>query len=316
MDKNELFYCLIKETPNTFYPGKLILARVIGIAKRRPTKQQLENAQPIRDDNTFMWQCQFCGRNDFNELSQVWSHCDTEECPGPAVGVKTILDNGCSGFLPLRFLSDSRVTNPEERIKTGMTIHARIVKIDPERFNVEITSKSSDLKDAGDEWKPPKDKFYDLTAASEDLDKIRKKKQNEEKKQTYTKRIIAHPQFKNVGFAQAISFLKDMEIGDAVIRPSSKGSNHLTLTWKINKDCFQHVDILEEKKQNEYSIGKRLIIDGEDFEDLDEILARYIGSMTCYIREIMAHKNYKEIDSINAMFSQPGEQNVSNLKFT
>ena len=70
-------------------------------------------------------------------------------------------------------------------------------------------------------------------------------KKKEEHRQTYTKRIIAHPQFKNIGYSQAIVCLKDMSIGDAIIRPSSKGNDHLTVTWKINKNCYQHVDILE-----------------------------------------------------------------------
>lgn len=96
----------------------------------------------------------------------------------------------------------------------------------------------------------------------------------------------------------------DMDIGDAIIRPSSKGSNHLTISWKINTNCYQHIDILEDKKINEFSIGKRLIIDGEDFEDLDEILARYIGNLTGYVREIMNHKNYRNAEQLNSTFSQ------------
>ena len=74
---------------------------------------------------------------------------------------------------------------------------------------------------------------------------------------------------------------------------NKKGNDHLTVTWKVNENCFQHVDILEEKKLNAFSVGKRLIIDGEDFEDLDEILARLISPMANYVREIMAHKNYQ-----------------------
>lgn len=112
----------------------------------------------------------------------------------------------------------------------------------------------------------------------EDVEKMEMKKKKEEHKQTYTKRIIAHPQFKNIGYSQAVQLLRDMDIGEAIIRPSSKGNNHLTVTWKISRGCYQHVDVIEERKMNEFSIGKRLIIDGEDFEDLDEILARYVAN--------------------------------------
>jgi len=90
MSEEEKFYSLIKETPNTFHQGKLIMCRCVGIARRRPNKEQLEEANPIKDDNTCMWQCQFCKRNDFGELGQVWSNFDTGECPGPPVGVRTL----------------------------------------------------------------------------------------------------------------------------------------------------------------------------------------------------------------------------------
>lgn len=34
-----------------------------------------------------------------------------------------------------------------------MTLHARITKIDIERFAVDLTSKSSDLSDKNNEWR-------------------------------------------------------------------------------------------------------------------------------------------------------------------
>jgi hypothetical protein len=313
LSNEEKFYSLIKETPQSFHVGKLVLCRCVGIARRRPNKEQLDEANPIKDDNTCMWQCSFCKRNDFNELSQIWSHFDTGECPGPPVGVRTMLDNGCNGFIPLKSLSDSQVSNPEDRIKVGMTIHSRLTRIDPERFSVELTCKTSDLRDLNDKWKPAKDEYYDHKTQDEDQFKLDEKKKKEEHRQTYTKRIIAHPQFKNIGYSQAIVYLKDMGIGDAIIRPSSKGNDHLTVTWKINKNCYQHVDILEEKKQNSFSIGKRLIIDGEDYEDLDEILARYISPMANCAREIVNHKNYKELEIINAYNMQtPADEDEQN----
>jgi len=308
MSSEEKFYRLINENPQTFYVGKLVLCRCVGIARRRPNKEQLDEANPIKDDNTCMWQCSFCKRNDFSELSQIWSHFDTGECPGPPVGVRAMLDNGCNGFIPLKLLSDSLVTNPEDRIKVGMTVHARITRIDPDRFSVELTCRTSDLRDTNDKWKPSRDEYFDYKAQDEDQFKLDEKKRKEEHRQTYTKRIIAHPQFKNIGYSQAVAYLKDMDVGDAIIRPSSKGNDHLTVTWKINNNCYQHVDVLEEKKQNSFSIGKRLIIEGEDFEDLDEILARYISPMANCVREIMNHKNYKEVEIINA-YGSNGELN-------
>ena len=50
---------------------------------------------------------------------QVWNHFDAGECKGQPVGVKTRLDNGVSGFIPLSALSDKRVEDPEQRVQVS-----------------------------------------------------------------------------------------------------------------------------------------------------------------------------------------------------
>ena len=49
----------------------------------------------------------------------------------------------------------------------------------------------------------------------------------------YIKRVIAHPSFHNISFKQAEKMMESLDQGDLVIRPSSKGENHLTVTWKV-----------------------------------------------------------------------------------
>jgi transcription elongation factor SPT6 len=97
--------------------GKLILCTVTGIAHKRPQSDLLDNADPIRNDETGLWQCPLCQKNDFPDLAEVWNHFDAGACPGKAVGVKTRLDNSVSGFIPLKNISDKRVNHPEERVK-------------------------------------------------------------------------------------------------------------------------------------------------------------------------------------------------------
>ena len=112
---------------------------------------------------------------------------------GKAVGVRLRLDNGISGFVPTDGLSDKKVDSPEERVKVGqiwdlwfptswpvctqkpyigftvgfmtsqvgMTIHGRIVKVDIERLQVDVTCKGSDLRDEGGVWKRQLDTYYD-----------------------------------------------------------------------------------------------------------------------------------------------------------
>ncbi|CAL1273727.1 unnamed protein product [Larinioides sclopetarius] len=282
----EVFNMLTNEVPETFYIGKMVLVAVTGFARRKARKDQLENANPIRHDETGLWQCPFCLKKDFPELSDVWSHFDNESCPGQAMGVKVRLDNGISGFIPTKMISDKHITSAEDRCKIGMTLHARITKIDIERFQVDLTSRSSDLADKNNEWRPPKDVYYDYEAEEKDM-KAADNNAKKQSRQVYLKRVIVHPSFKNVSFKEAEKLLETMDQGDVIIRPSSKGTNHLTVTWKVTDGINHHIDVKEENKENDFSLGHSLLIGDESFEDLDEIIARYIQPMAGYARDLL-----------------------------
>ena len=195
----EVFNMLTKENPQTFFIGKLVMAVVTGFQHRKPKKEDLDVANPNRNDETGLWMCPFCRQNDFPDMADVWSHFDADACPGQAIGVRIRLDNSLSGFIPLKCLSDSEVTNPQERVRPGQTIHCRVTKVDVGRFSVMATSKSSDLMDRNGEWKPPKDNYYD-TAAEEAILKAEEDTKKHKNRQSYTKRVIVHPSFKNIGF--------------------------------------------------------------------------------------------------------------------
>ena len=86
------------------------------------------------------------------------------------------------------------------------------------------------------------------------------------------------------------------------------GVEKLTLTWKVNDkhNILQHVEIAEEDKPNPFTLGRRLIIGSEHFEDLDEILARYVQPMANFARDIIQHKNYNA-DLVADDIDPPGE---------
>lgn len=114
-----------------------------------------------------------------------------------------------------------------------------------------------------------------------------------QQQQTYVKRIIIHPSFHNISFAEAAKLMLTMKQGEAIIRPSSKGPDHLTVTWKVTENIYQHIDVREEGKENAFSLGRSLWIGNEEFEDLDEILARHINPMAAYASELLDFKYYK-----------------------
>ena len=75
--------------------------------------------------------------------------------------------------------------------------------------------------------------------------------------------------------------------------------DRLTLTWKVEDRCniLQHVEIVEKEKANPFSLGKELYIGEEKFEDLDEILARYVQPMAAFVRDILGYKYYLPNDT-------------------
>ncbi|XP_004536739.1 transcription elongation factor SPT6 [Ceratitis capitata] len=292
-NSEELFDMLTKETPESFYVGKMVLATVTGISHKKPQGDQLDQANPVRNDETGHWQCPFCLKDDFPELSEVWNHFDAGACPGQATGVKLRLDNGLSGFIHIKNLSDKHVLNPEDRVQTGQAIHVRIIKIDVERFSVDCSSKSSDLMDKNHEWRPRRDAFYDYELEEKDTRKENEQKQVRSKQQ-YVKRVIIHPSFHNKSYAEVVKIMENMDQGEVIVRPSSKGSDHLTVTWKVTEGIYQHIDVREEGKENAFSLGQSLWIGNEEFEDLDEIIARHVNPMAACARELLTYKYYRD----------------------
>ncbi|CAB4057107.1 SUPT6H [Lepeophtheirus salmonis] len=275
-DPEEIFNIVTKENPETFYIGQIDKCYRSGRRKR-------------------FGSVHFVVVMTFPELTEVWNHFDAGMCPGKATGVKIRIDNGVSGFIPIKNLSDKQVINPEDRVKIGQTIFCRIVKINPERFSVECISKTSALVDKEHEWKPAKDDFYDEEAQARDMEQSTMKKKQQER-QTYIKRVIVHPSFYNVGYKEAERLIAGMDQSDVVIRPSSKGEDHLTVTWKVTDGIYEHIDVREEGKLNAFSLGQSLWIGNEEFEDLDEIIARHINPMAAHARDILNFKYYRDTE--------------------
>ena len=66
------------------------------------------------------------------------------------------------------------------------------------------------------------------------------------------------------------------------------------MTWKVTDNVYQHIDVEERGKTNDFSLGSQLIIAGEEFEDLDEIIARHVNPLAANARELLGYKYYQE----------------------
>lgn len=66
----------------------------------------------------------------------------------------------------------------------------------------------------------------------------------------------------------------------------------MTVSWKVTDGVYHHVDVREDKKENMFSLGQALFIGSEEYEDLDEIVARFVNPMANHARDIINYKYY------------------------
>lgn len=99
-------------------------------------------------------------------------------------------------------------------------------------------------------------------------------------------RIIKHPLFRLFSSKQAEEYLAPLQRGDLVIRPSSRGNDHITITWKVADMLYQHIDVLELDKPNEYTIGRILKVGRYEYSDLDELILMHIQAMARKVDEM------------------------------
>eukprot|EP00730_Choanoeca_flexa_P006581 TRINITY_DN12178_c0_g1_i1.p1 TRINITY_DN12178_c0_g1~~TRINITY_DN12178_c0_g1_i1.p1 ORF type:complete len:1596 (+),score=552.73 TRINITY_DN12178_c0_g1_i1:100-4887(+) len=232
------------------------------------------------------------------EVLRLERRRDTDEITGATLR----LNNGILAYLPVSEISDKREIDVEERIQDGMLVQTRVQTLRLERFQCVVSSKTSTLQakhEDGTPWSPQDwawDPDYDMQAHEEYVRELQK---DDESKYKYKIRSIGHPLFKNYDLAKACRELEGKSIGDALFRPSSQGPNFLTCTWKVGESTFQHVRIQEDEaaKLDSLSLSSRLMIDNgssgtEEFEDLDEIIARWIQPMAAHITQLRKQKKF------------------------
>ena len=117
----------------------------------------------------------------------------------------------------------------------------RIVEMVPETdsFWVRLSARQSDVAQGDSQYRRVRpDEYWDHSQHERDTD-VQKRKKRAEANQT--RRVIKHPNFHNFNSAQAEAYLDKQQRGDVVIRPSSKGQDHLAVTWKVDDKLYQHI---------------------------------------------------------------------------
>ncbi len=130
----------------------------------------------------------------------------------------------------------------------------------------------------------------------------------------YQPRNIKHPHFKNMNFINTIEYLSERKTGDFVFRPSSKGPNNLTLTWKFYKHTYSHIDIVEDDKPTGASIGSKLYINGELYYTLQEIIERYIRFCDKLVNDAVNHRKFIPFETMDELDEKLKEERSKDSK--
>ena len=154
------------------------------------------------------------------------------------------LDCGVEANIPMGEMTDNPTVVGSQLFQANQTVNAVILELNRSSFTARLSCRQSRIEEARrqsrrrldinpDEW--------DDFAEERDRNKVAKKREEENK----STRVIKHPLFRTFNSRQAEEYLKGLQRGDAVIRPSSLGPDHIAVTWKVADGVYQHVGTVQ-----------------------------------------------------------------------
>ncbi|KAJ1326721.1 transcription elongation factor SPT6 [Microdochium nivale] len=201
------------------------------------------------------------------------------------------LDCGIEGRIDSQEVSYRPGTSMRDVISMGQTVQAKILELSRKDFLTKLSLREDELRKPYRKYNDHDRDAWDFRLESDDQEALREK----DKTTGRAQRIIKHPYFKTFNSAQAEEYLGSRAQGDVVVRPSSKGNDHLTITWKVADAVFQHIDVLELQKDSEFALGKQLRIGGKyTYTDLDELIESHVKAMAKKVNELMNHEKFKQ----------------------
>lgn len=204
--------------------------------------------------------------------------------------LSAVLPCGVDGNIGLANMFDPSNTGPPPHPSTvfsfGQTVQVCVVDINYSKFLAELSTAPGQIKAAQEAKKRAlrhDPKTWNVRAEEYDNAKVASKRDQEQKQG----RVIKHPLFRPFNSRQAEEFLASLQRGDVVIRPSSRGLDHIAVTWKVSDQLYQHIDVLEMQKDNDYSVGKILQVEHARYSDLDELIVMHVQAMAGKVEEMV-----------------------------
>ena len=273
---------------------------------------------------------------------------DQSICPGKEVvgkvtattdfGARVKLEGNVPAFVPLRNLDDDHVESAEDFVSPGDVVRAIVTTVKKDHLCVDLSLRKEDLNKLPSSWERPLslpnlDSKFDREAAQ----KIERDKQKEREERLAAmrlttdknamdvdgkskrqgkvmKRACAHPAFRNeLEYGVVDRELReagDAMVGEALIRPSKRDADVLAVHWVVRPGVIQYIEVVEEDKETDASIGRILKIKDEEFGSIDEILGRYIAPLNDRVEEVMNHRKFidKLVDEVDTYLRELKEK--------
>lgn len=204
--------------------------------------------------------------------------------------IEAKLDCGVEGTVPAVAISNRPDVSAKQLFSVHQTVQAKITYLNRKQLTANFSLREDDLR------RPYRKEIDRMRDEWDDEQEQKDKKSMVEKNDVSgrTQRVIKHPLFKPFDSAQAQEYLGSQSRGDVVIRPSSKGLDHLAVTWKVSDNIYQHIDVLELDKSSQFSSGTTFKIGGRyNYSDLDELLVNHVKAMARKVDEMMLHDKYQ-----------------------
>ncbi|KAF2792685.1 transcription elongation factor spt6 [Melanomma pulvis-pyrius CBS 109.77] len=179
---------------------------------------------------------------------------------------------------------------PRHVFQTHQTVQAKILYLNRKALTAQVSLREDLIR------QPPRRDFDRIPGEWDEQQEAADKKAAERQKEVATgrpNRVVNHPLFFSFNSAQAEEYLGSKEPGEVVIRPSSKGLDHLAVTWKVADNSYQHIDVLELGKETEYSLGKQLRVGKHTYSDLDELIVNHVEAMSKKVTEMMKDERFQ-----------------------
>jgi transcription elongation factor SPT6 len=178
----------------------------------------------------------------------------------------------------------SSVDAPDD-LRRGASVQAQVIGIDKELFKCQLTCHLTSSK-----WDATLVENRDpyLTPEPFDTSSISSGMLEALTKPSIVTRTIVHRHFANYSKSEAEEFLRPKPVGAYIIHPTSR-KTMLTISSKFYFDTFAHISI-EEVESGGFKI------ENEIYENIDDLVVRFMDPMLMNIKELEQHPCFKVLN--------------------